>query len=149
MDWTKLVLAVGLGALFGGWLAYCAFTGVCTGIARAAGTSYQRTKRPMQFWLTIAVQLSFSMLFFAAPLFILAARSRSLVTQAEADFQRLNPGVKIVKVYQGEGDADHAYVYVCYKYTPVAHPPRETVRELEMGYQRTGEAWTLFHEKTK
>jgi hypothetical protein len=80
----------------------------------------------------------------------LAACSRSgVVAQAEADFRRRNPGVEITKVYLGEGDADHAYVYVRYKHAPVAYPPRETIAELEMGYQRDGETWKLFSERTK
>jgi len=84
------------------------------------------------------------------PLFMLTACSRSaLLTQAEAEFRRRNPGIEVVKVYSGEGDADHAYVYVRYKHTPVAFPRHETIRELEMGYQRNGDVWTLFHEKTK
>jgi hypothetical protein len=88
--------------------------------------------------------------FLLISLLILTACSRSvLVTQAEAEFRRRNPGVEVVKVYLGEGDADHAYVYVRYKHTPVAFPRHETMRELEMGYRRDGDTWTLFQEKTK
>jgi len=76
-----------------------------------------------------------------------ACGRQDVINKARRDFQARNPEWKIVKAYVREGDADHSYVHVRYVHTPVtAFPKQASVLEMEMGYQRTGNEWVLFHE---
>ena len=79
--------------------------------------------------------------------FLAGCGRQDLIQRAEADFRVRNPHSRIVKAYLGEGDANHAYVHIRYIHTSASPPPAEPgIMEMEMGYKKTENGWTLFDE---
>ena len=65
MHALQLVFSAVMLALLGSWLAYHAISAIVTGVARAAGASHRRSKRPVMFWLTVTLQFAFALVFFS------------------------------------------------------------------------------------
>ena len=75
--------------------------------------------------------------------------SSKVVTQAKLDFAERNPFAQIITAYVGEGDSDHAYVHVKYRFdSPSAVGGNSSTRDVVMGYRLENKAWTLFHESS-
>jgi hypothetical protein len=61
---VTIISIVFFGA-FAGWLGYEVVCAVLSGVAQArGGFRFQRTRQPVMFWSTVAVQIGFAVLFF-------------------------------------------------------------------------------------
>lgn len=65
MHTLQVAFAVVILSLLGGWLGCHVVSAIRTGVANAAGSSHRRSKHPVMFWLTVAVQILFSIMCFA------------------------------------------------------------------------------------
>jgi hypothetical protein len=61
MSRFEFAVGIALLALFGGWMTYHAIAALRTGIAHASGRRYHRSRNPLMFWLTVAVQTGFAL----------------------------------------------------------------------------------------
>ena len=79
---------------------------------------------------------------------LVSCAHRELLDKANTDFKVRYPQLTVVKTRLGNSDADHAYVYIDYLYTPsAAFPSKPSIMEMKMGYRKADDRWNLFLEQ--